>query len=77
MTLSNERNWFIHQSHRDHGPDIRSGRSTTKLMGRLDRVSKLTNQVLADLTQAFGPHVLAHGVDPREVDEAARKNLST
>ena len=71
-----ERNWFIHESHRDHGPDIRSGRSNAKLMDRLDRLSKLTNQVLAGLREAFGAHVLAHGIDPREVEEEARKKLS-
>ena len=75
--LVKERNWFIHESHRDHGPDIRSGRSTAKLMDRLDRLSKLTNQVLADLTEAFARHVLAHGIDPRGVEEEARKNLSS
>lgn len=72
-----ERNWFVHESHRDHGPDIRSGRSTAKLMDRLDRLSKLTNQVLADLTEALGAYVLAHGIDSREVEEEARKKLSS
>lgn len=75
--LVKERNWFIHESHREHGSDIRSGRSVAKLMDRLDRLSKLTNQVLAGLREAFGAHVLAHGIDPREVEEEARKKLSS
>ena len=75
--LVKERNWFIHESHRDHGPDIRSGRSTAKLVDRLDRLSKLINNVLAGLTEALGPHVLAHGIDPQEVEEEARKRMSS
>ena len=75
--LVKERNWFIHESHGEHGRDIRSGRSPVKLMDRLDRLSRLTNQVLAGLTEAFGAHVLAHGIDPREVEEEARKRLSS
>ena len=75
--LVKERNWFIHESHREYGPDVRSGGSPGKLMDRLDRLSKLTNQVLADLTEAFGAYVLAHGIDPREVEEEARKKLSS
>jgi len=75
--LVKERNWFIHESHRDHGPDIRSGRSTAKVMARLDRLSKLINNVLAGLTEALGPHVLAHGIDPQEVEEEARKRMSS
>ena len=75
--LVEERNWFIHQSHREHGSDIRSGRSVAKLMDRLDRLSDLTNQVLAGLREAFGAHVLAHGIDPREIEQEARRRLSS
>ena len=75
--LVKERNWFIHESHRDHGPDIRPAGSPGKLMDRLDRLSKLTTQVLAGLREALGAHVLAHGIDPRGVEEEARKRLSS
>ncbi len=75
--LVKERNWFIHESHREHGSDIRPGRSVAMLMNRLDRLSKLTNQVLAGLREAFGAHVLAHGIDLREVEEEARRKLSS
>jgi len=74
--LVKERNWFIHESHREHGPDIRSDRSVAKLMDRLDRLSKLTNQVLAGLREAIGEHVLAHGIDPRQVEQETRQRLS-
>lgn len=75
--LVEERNWFVHESHGDHGKDIRPSGSPGKLIDRLDRLDKLADQVLADLTRALGAYVLAHDIDPRTVEEEARRRLSS
>lgn len=74
--LVEERNWFVHESHQDHGKDIRRGGSASKLIDRLDHLGKLADQVLADLTKALGAYVLAHDIDPKTVEEEARRRLS-
>ena len=77
LELVKERNWFVHESHQDHGKDIRLAGSPDKLMDRLDRLGKLADQVLPDLTKAVSAYVLAHDIDPRTVEEEARRRLSS
>ena len=77
LELVKERNWFVHESQQDHGKDIRTVGSPDRLMDRLDRLGKLADQVLPDLTKAVGEYVLAHGIDPRTVEEETRRRLSS
>ena len=75
--LVEERNWFIHESYREHARDVRSTGSPDRLIGRLQRLGDLVSQVLSDLSRAVEAHVLARGIDPRRVEEEVRNRMSS
>ncbi len=73
--LVDERNWLIHRCRSDHRHAVRPGRSADALLERLDRIHELALPVYHTIGEAVRQYVLAHGVDPLEIDREFLRDL--
>ena len=73
--LVDERNWLIHRCRSDHRHAVRPGRSADALLERLDRIHELALPVYHAIGEAVRQYVLAHGVDPLEIDREFLRDL--